>query len=307
MSDALRVLLPQDGSELSAWALERAETLLRRPGVSATLLRVIEAPAGLAGDLAYRVDPRHAEAAAALRAQRDRLDAMGVPARAELRFGEPADAILREIRWGGHDLAVLSTHGRGGWARYFLGSVARSVLAGSTIPLLMFRPLQDSDGGLSPAAAREPAMFRRILVPLDGSPQAEEILKPAVELARRLDAQMHLVTAVPPGPEAPRRRRAAEEELERGRAGLAAGGLKTWVEVRTGDPSRVVEEVALEWGADLVAMTTHGRTGLARTLLGGVADRLLRILPVPVLVSRCRALAEVVEPTPEKGPVVHLN
>lgn len=305
--DAPRVLLPQDGSELSAWAIDRAEDLLRRPGASATLLGVVEAPPELAADLAYRVDPRHAEFEGRLRERRDRLRAKGVAAEAELRFGDPAEAILREIREGRHDLAVLSTHGRGGLARVLMGSVAGKVLQGSTIPLLLFRPLQTSDGELSPAAGQGPALVRRILVLLDGSPASTEIVKPVVDLARLLDARLVLFTAVPKGPEAELRRRAAEEELARWSRLLSAAGLRTSIDVRPGNAVRAAEEAALETGADLVALTTRGGTGPLRALAGGLTERVLADLGLPLLVARSRGPAAAAPTTAEAGPVVHVT
>ncbi|HEX7901858.1 MAG TPA: universal stress protein [Planctomycetota bacterium] len=299
--DGPRVLIPLDGSALSAWALDRVSGLLARMGATATLLGVVEEPAA---DLAFRVDPRHAEVAAALGAQRDRLIGKGVSAQAELRFGDPAEAILREIGEGGHRLVAMSTHGRTGLARVLFGSVAAKVLRGSAIPALLFRPMQAPDGTLSPAESREPVDVRRVLVLLDGSPLSEEILAPAVDLARRLGAELRLFTAVDREALA----RAAEERLDDWSGRISAGGVATSIDVRHGAAATEAMEAAREWGADLVALTTHGRTGAARALVGSVAERILRDDTAgPLLVLRSRILAGAVVPGPEAGPVVHVT
>jgi nucleotide-binding universal stress UspA family protein len=301
--DGPRVLIPLDGSELSSWVLDRASALLKLPGAVVTLLGVVEAPPDLAADVAYRVDPRHAAFAAALGAARDRLSDQGILARAEVRFGDPADAILREIRQGGHDLLAMTTHGRTGLARVLFGSVAQRVLRGSTIPLLFFRPLLTPDGALSPAQTREPASLRRILVLLDGSALADEILPPAIDLARLLGGEIRLLTAVAVGPERELHRRAAKERL----GGISAGSVRTSIDVRDGPAAPAALDAAREWGADLVALTTHGRGGAARAFYGSVAERILHDAAVPLLIARSRTLAASVVPAPEKGPIVHVT
>ena len=304
--DGPRVLIPLDGSELSAWTLDRAAGLLRRPGVQATLLGVVPASSELAADLAYGVDPRYAPFRDALAAARDRLLERGIGARAELRFGAPPDAILREIREGGHHLVAMTTHGRTGLARAILGSVALQVLRGSPVPLLLFRPLRRPDDTLSPVESREPAPFRRLLVLLDGSSLAEEILGPATSFALLAGAEIRLFTAVPGGPERDLHERAARERLELWSERLAAGGLRTSVDVRPGAAAPEALEAARAWGADAMAMTTHGRTGLARALYGSVAERVLADASLPLLVARSRSPAGAVAPAPEAGPVVHV-
>ena len=73
----------------------------------------------------------------------------------------------------------------------------------------------------------------------------------------------------------------------------------------TADPEAT--QAAREWGADLVALTTHGRTGAARAYYGSVAERILSDAPVPLLVVRSRSLAAAVVPGPEAGPIVHVT
>ena len=147
-------------------------------------------------------------------------------------------------------------------------------------------------------------MFQRILVPLDGSELAERALPYAKELAQQLGASLtilrvvnslELTSAQAFSGYLPAEvydaafedaRRAAREYLETVAKGLAADGLAVdWV-MRTGDPAGEVIEHEREGRADLVVMSTHGRSGLGRWVFGSVADRVLRGGTIPVLLVR---------------------
>jgi nucleotide-binding universal stress UspA family protein len=286
MSTWKRLLVPLDGSELSTWALARAKNILDQPDLSVTLLQVIEATEERAKDLAFQVEPRHQAVRDALAVLRDGFLERSIPVRAEIRFGDPATEILREIAAGGHDLVAMTTHGRSGLARVMFGSVALKVLQASPAPLLLFHPLQRPDETLSPAETSDPARFRHLLVPLDGSPAAEEILPAAEGFARTFGSKLHLFTAVPGGADESGHRRVAQEYLARWQALLAARGPKPLVEIRTGSPGEEALAAIRDLGLDGVAMTTHGRSGVPRALYGSVAERILREAGVPVLLLR---------------------
>ena len=142
-------------------------------------------------------------------------------------------------------------------------------------------------------------MFARILVPLDGSPLAEAILPEVVDLATLHGAEVlllrvALVHAIPGVDQTEAQVRAVEEaeaylaEIERR---LAAQGLPVRGAVRYG---RAVEEIldhVQSQRADLIAMSTHGRSGIRRFMLGSVAEAVVRAAPVPVLLLRGRTLA----------------
>jgi nucleotide-binding universal stress UspA family protein len=133
-------------------------------------------------------------------------------------------------------------------------------------------------------------LYRRILVPLDGSELSERALPFAETLARRSGALLILVRAVeahvPPGGDVPGAQRTAVTSAE-AYLNHVAEGLAPEQAVETGvyygpAPGGIVEEVCLR-GADLVVMSTHGRSGLSRLILGSVADYVLRHSPVPVM------------------------
>lgn len=146
--------------------------------------------------------------------------------------------------------------------------------------------------------------FRRALITLDGSLVAEAILPAFLRVAYPLDMEIVLIRVVPTVPgcsddphhaqeSAQRMKAKADEYLRAVAATPAFEGLRVHTTVRTGEAPREIIAVAQEVQADLIAMTTHGRTGLRRLLFGSVAEAVLRAAPVPVFVVRA-APAEVV-------------
>ncbi len=142
-------------------------------------------------------------------------------------------------------------------------------------------------------------MFETILVPLDGSKLAEAILPYVKELAARLQSRVILLTAVEPQyfahPQAPAvadepATRAAMVDAERYLRGVAEGLRGSVREVETaveiGDAASVIVDFAKERGCSMIAMSTHGRSGVGRWLLGSVADKVVHWASVPVLVFR---------------------
>jgi nucleotide-binding universal stress UspA family protein len=142
-------------------------------------------------------------------------------------------------------------------------------------------------------------MYKRVLVPLDGSPLAEAIIPFLTQIAGPLDMSIVLLRVLEPVPLAvvegvrqtivnvsESRRRDAEAYLVSVAAPLQARGIETSSEVRSGRPDLQIVETAREIGADLIAMSTHGRSGLGRLLFGSVAEQVLRQAEVPVFMMR---------------------
>lgn len=196
------------------------------------------------------------------------------------------------------DLVVMTTHGRGALERAVLGSVADHLVRSADVPLLLIRP----DETTAPESA-SPWGPREILVPLDGSRLAESALPPATDLARLLKVPLALVQIVVPmtvTAEPPLafpsgyddrlteiRLREAQDYLD-GMAerlrdqGLAVSGVAS---IGWSVPGALLD---LARSSGLVAIATHGRSGLKRAVLGSVADKLVRTTEVPVLVVRPR-------------------
>jgi len=149
---------------------------------------------------------------------------------------------------------------------------------------------------------RKPAIFRKILVPLDGSPLAESVIdyvERMADPARTTVTLLQVVAPVKPGSllrldesaalrTIADQRAKAEEYLERIRARLARRRIAARTVVRAGDPAAIIVDRARAEGVDLIALTTHGRTGLRRLLMGSVAEAVLRKSSVPVVLARGR-------------------
>jgi nucleotide-binding universal stress UspA family protein len=149
-------------------------------------------------------------------------------------------------------------------------------------------------------------MYDRVLVSLDGSDLAEAILPFAEQLAGPLDAELILLRVVEPvstaealasgGYVSPESFTLRDLEAKRYLAGVKARlskkGLRTRALTVLGAPAEEILAVVKHTGANLVAMTTHGRSGLGRALFGSVAERVLRESPVPVLLMRMPLKAE---------------
>jgi nucleotide-binding universal stress UspA family protein len=300
------ILVPLDGSPLSECALPLAAAVARAAGATLRLaivpVRATASPVYVEGlpvidadlrslaaahDLAYlqgvAAGPRAAGAAVTVAV----LD----PAYPEGDATVPARLLGYAARTD-VDLIVMTTHGRGGAARFWLGSVADVVTRASPVPVLLLGPAE----GPRPAAG---ALFRRVLVPLDGSALAEQILAPALALGGLGGAAYRLLHVVErrghgaaDAGGCPRDEDEAWGYLEGLALRLERAGARVETRAVTADEvAPAILEQARAYGADLIAAATHGRSGLARLARGSVASTLLRAARQPVLVLRPRAAA----------------
>jgi nucleotide-binding universal stress UspA family protein len=137
--------------------------------------------------------------------------------------------------------------------------------------------------------------FERILVPLDGSDCAENVLPKVEKLAKDLKATIALLRVVIaysfPGADPTDAEvkvvREAEQYLSNVEEGLKKKGLKVDSHVRYGNDAEEILDHAAQKDIDIIAMTTHGRGGVKRFLLGSVAEKVLRHSPKPVFLVRC--------------------
>ncbi|HEX7090599.1 MAG TPA: universal stress protein [Longimicrobiales bacterium] len=299
------IMVPLDGSVFSEQALPLARQLARKARAELHLvhvhLPVQPAPhaQGFAvydGQLEEEARAREAEYLASLANRTAEL--AGVVVRRALLEGPVAPALSRYAEEEGVGLVVMTTHGRGGLSRAWLGSVADALVREATIPVLLLRPRRDG------MAEEEPREFRRILIPLDGSPLAEQILEPAIELGRLADAEYTLLqVVVPPFVLMPPTSAVVLEPDAEGGVGphgtdqyladvaarLREVGHRVKAVVETyPNAAQAVLDYARENAIDLIAMSTHGRTGFSRVALGSVSDKVLRGADVPVLLRRGR-------------------
>lgn len=223
-----------------------------------------------------------------------RLNGEGVTTEIRTTLGSPAEEILKVAEEAGCGLIAMSTHGRSRIARGILGSVTDRVIHSSRLPVLAVAPGSATDSQESERAASKTAV-----VPLDGSELAEQALPYAVELARALSLEVLLVRVVNITypvhtyggyvnfPEfTDRLVHEARSYLIGVANDLRRRGLTVRVRVFRGSPARTLLDFAQETPHNLVVMTTHGRTGMSRWLMGSVADSMVRASGDPVLVVR---------------------
>lgn len=281
-----KILVPVDGSPLADQALTEVRRLLLRQDAQLMLLRVL--PPKPTGSRAadWETENRKAqEHIAGLVAQWSRE---GAKADSEFRLGNPADEILKFADTYGPSLIAMSTHGRQGLSRWIRGSVAERILERTAFPALMVNP-----AGLKRDAERPERRFRRILVPLDGSDVSASILPLVRDFARVHDSEvvLYFCAILMPSPAHLEMGRdfTAEEALpvlEPQRKKLEQAGVKVEVKTTMGYPPEEILDAAEREKADLVAMTTHGRSGLSRWLYGSVAEKVLRQCRAPLLIQR---------------------
>jgi nucleotide-binding universal stress UspA family protein len=310
--------VPLDGSEFSEQALPLAVDIVRKAGGTLHLCHVrapvatvySETPLFLQDDLEQRLSAREEARLQAYLdgvAERVRKAVPGIAVITHLPEGEPAETLQKHAEVGKVDLVVMTSHTRGAVGRFWLGSVADELLRHLTIPILLTRP------ATQPPRLGSEVSPRLVMVPLDGTPLAEQMLGPAVELAKMCNAGLDLLRVIkpvvamtPPVSGASMGQMAAElidrltavqnelrkealTYLERIAAPLRAQALHVLTRVTQEEQPAlaILNEAELE-GAGMIALATHGRRGLARLVLGSVADKVVRAAKVPVLLCRPR-------------------
>jgi nucleotide-binding universal stress UspA family protein len=316
-----RILVPLDGSEEAEGILPFVTAIVKGTEATVTLLTVIdtdsvevarpraEAQSSMApGSLfvtstrpqpivdTYRTQSEEAveeEEKTALRALARGLADQGVEARVEASSGPVAEEILRVAQKEGSDLIAMSTHGRGALGRAILGSVTDKVIHSSKVPTLTITPER------AKAYWGDGVVLSKILVPLDGSGLAETALPYVEGLARALSLDVILARVVKlgglyapysglpyvdPGPVESEIEEEAAEYLKEVASMLEANGLSASYKLLRGATAKAITELAKETPQDIIALTTHGRSGLTRWVLGSVAEALVRASGDPVLV-----------------------
>ncbi|TVP58237.1 MAG: universal stress protein [Gemmatimonadales bacterium] len=310
-----RILVPLDGSRFGEHALPPALAFARKLGAELNLATVA-LPASPEVDSPDRGMPRGedardrglARATSYLDGVTDRIRETGFEGavKAEvISAGNTSHSLVRHLIEVDADLVVMTTHGRGPIQRAWLGSTADGVIRRSPVPVLLLRPEEEEgDEGsanltLDLEAGHIP--YRRVLVPLDGSRSAEEVLAITPPLTED-DATFTLLKVVAPfipggSPYLPHVVRETRDEavvesasrdyLDDAASRFDLGGRS--VEIRTrlqGQAGMSILEVARDEAIELIAISTTGRGGVARMLLGSVADKVIRGSPCPVLVYR---------------------
>lgn len=304
-----KIMVPLDGSDLAELALAPAQLIAEALGIPMELVEAFDVLPPAVHNRSTRMALEQMLAEQRRRSQRylsqvqERLQPSSYPLTTATLAGWPEQAIVDRAGEDPDALIVMTTHGRGGLARWALGSVADRVLHTVSNPVLIVR-----------ASATEvvPAGVRTILVPLDGSDLAEMSFEHAANLAVALGAGVSLVRATHTrqyyrsrvaGPvvatgQSPESwinglmgedAEEATNYLTQVQCRLAAerpeiGRVETLHLLHDSPAQAIIDRASVQ--PTLVVMTSHGRGGLGRMLLGSVTDRVVRHSDAPVLVIR---------------------
>ncbi|MDD5397622.1 MAG: universal stress protein [Dehalococcoidia bacterium] len=223
-----------------------------------------------------------------------------IKAKGRMLYGGPPESILAYSRDHHMNLIIMATHGISGLRRWWLGSVFEKVASRATVPVLGIHSKQVREMDRDRKAA-----FKRILAPLDGSETGGAAMHDAEAIALKTGASIVLVHVLPAphaiearwlGPEftgfVKAMHDAGQKYLDKVDTRLSARGLDVKVRIVSGDPAGKIIEVAREEKADLIAMSTHGRSGIARWVLGSVADKILHESRIPMWLVRPRQIVK---------------
>jgi nucleotide-binding universal stress UspA family protein len=297
-----QILVPLDGSPLAQQVLPCAMALSQGLGSELILFGAVSIPsdtqeildkAGVKSDAL--LEELKAEADEHLREAVGKLRERGVTARHVLQCGPAADSIVAYAEQMDIRQIVMATHGYNGPNRWTHGSVAERVVQAASVPVLLMRVKEMSCGDL-----HQPMCCRRILVPLDGSVRAERVLPVVAPMAKALDSELVLFQVpicyvsgwmtgewfLPVQGILATAEQDAQVYLDYVAARLREEGVKASIATDIGAVAASIVQYAEEQNMDLIAMSTHGRTGLRRWALGSVADRVLRAGRVPLLLVR---------------------
>ncbi len=284
-----RILVPLDGSENAEIVFPYCADLASKFASTIILVTVSES-ATLDIDHLYRTYLNHA-----IGKMRQHLEASmareTVTLESEVLSGDPAREILRIAEGKDAGLILLASHGTSAEGPWLLGHIAAKVLSATKRPVMLIRER------VTEAALEQKKLLRRILVPLDGSKIGEAAVCYAVELAKKMAAEIALIEVLEPVravgatgisysiPEDESVKKSLLSYLDHVAQPIKNEGLKVSTTVLFGNAANKIMEYAEKNGIDLIAVSTHGRSGLGRWVFGNVTDKILHTGNVAILVA----------------------
>lgn len=294
-----KILVPLDGSELAEVALPYAEGVAGRLKAELVMLMVCPETDPVYAAFGDDAKLRQAGAGRYLHRLANDFKEQNIEVRLEVRLGPSASTIVDMAEEEGFGLIIMATHGRSGLGRWVLGSTADKVLRAATRPVLLIRAKGEQP------EVRAQGIFNRILVPLDGSPEGESILPHVEALAMEFKSELILFRVVPfetyimpVGTEgaydltgsAQALMQAQLEDsrdyLEGVKERLSEKGFHVIIDAFIGQAAEEIINKAESHDAGLVAMCTHGRSGVERWVHGSVATKVLHGGSTPLLLVR---------------------
>jgi len=306
------ILVPLDGSTFGEHALPVAMAMAKRMNASLNLIHVhslLEATYAELQVFDNTLDQelRNKEREYLQAIQKQVQDRLSVPVTIRNVDGDVPTAIREQADSLRASWVVMTTHARGPIGRFWLGSNTDELIRSLPISLIAVHP-----GDAAPDLSKE-AAIKHILVPLDGTPLAEEILEPAADFAKAMGADFTLLRVVTPVypvtlPAEPAifgsvatdimdrvekmhadLKKEAGAYLDKVAARLRESGLKVDTRITIEEQPGVAILESAKPPIDMIAIETHGRGGVTRLLLGSVADKVIRGSRLPILVHRPKA------------------
>jgi len=293
-----KIVVPLDGSEIAEVALPYAEELAGRLGSEITLISVSPSAEEHDQQMFQRYIQKTVES---IREKAERYLAKpferAIEVNSAILVGNPAEKIVDYADSGDIDLIIMATHGRSGISRWALGSVADKVMRATERPVVLVRAKNACP------YVYEKGILSKILVPLDGSKEGEMVIPYVEELAFKLGAEIvffqvialayHVHISGDAAVQVPYTEKemeplkmSAQSYLKKMGSKVKERGIPTKYEVRVGAAGHEIIKLADEINTDLVAMSTHGRSGIGRWVFGSVAERVMHSGNTPVLLVR---------------------
>jgi nucleotide-binding universal stress UspA family protein len=295
-----KLLIPLDGSKTAEKALPYARYLAQDKNLLIELLAVVDVAnmaTHITAERALHLDTMVDDA---VRASEKYLQAIAgtLPAakiKSVVESGRPEEVIIEKAAAEQNTLITMATHGRSGMNRWLLGSVAEKVLRGTSNPVLLIRARENTRTEDGPT-------LKSLIVPLDGSDLAERVLPTAVELAKQRNLEIVLIRAynipttayagvegyaLPMDDLLKGMREEACEYLENKATDVKKLGIgRVSFTAKEGLAADEIISFAKTLPGGLIAMSTHGRSGVRRWVLGSITETVVRHSENPVLVIR---------------------
>lgn len=296
------ILVPLDGSQLADCVLPHVVAIARPFDSEITLLRMLEkTQAGTSAQLFDLVNWQINKTRATLYLEKIKAQIQREKTRVQTTVieGLVADGITEYAHSHGIKLIVLSSHGRNGLTRWGISSITQKIIMSAQTSLLIVRAHQD---GIHSDELSERPLYRRILVPLDGSQRAENVLPIVTQLAQFHRSQIHLVQIIqtpemarqmPPTREdvdlsnriVSRNQEEAGRYLEQLKSRSFLEGLTIQIHLITSDNTAVaLHQLVEQENIDMVALSAHGYSGIHQWPYGSMVNNFVQYGKVPLLV-----------------------
>ncbi len=280
-----KILVPLDGSDLAELALPYAEELAAAFKSELILLYV-----GEASEQEYL--HMHELYLEKMTVQTEKVIKRVSPV---VVSGKPAEAIVKYTEKNDIRLIVMASHGSSGIVPWATGGVASKVIEGVGVPLLLIKETKRRQ-------TKEKHLISRILLPLDGSEAGEAAITRVKELKSRLEAEVILLGVVPTGQhirtvggldyilfpeqEMEAYKAEAKEYLDKVYKRLKRGKGELKMEIRAGEVTKEILDYARKKKVSLIAIASHGHSGMTKWVFGSTAKKIIEDSPIPVLVVK---------------------